>query len=180
MPAVHDERNEPSAALTWAAIVVALGVALALVAAFGGPKNVRLTMDTAGFSLGCGPHRSATLPVGIVANTDDRAGNIISVTLSDGSTNVHVIDFAAMDAGVAFGPFRPERALSFGDARLPQVDHPRTVLPGRQSVVEALVTAGPGVVRPSGFDITVQSGPQTHVLHAEAGRHPVSPCSTAS
>jgi len=43
MSAFRPRQGEPNPALTWTAIVVALGVALAFVAAFGGPKNVRRT-----------------------------------------------------------------------------------------------------------------------------------------
>ena len=40
MAATRPRPDEPSSALTWVAIVITLGIALALVAIFGGPKDV--------------------------------------------------------------------------------------------------------------------------------------------
>ena len=39
MAATRPRPDEPSSALTWVAIVITLGIALALVAIFGGPKD---------------------------------------------------------------------------------------------------------------------------------------------
>ena len=78
MPAFRPRRGEPNPALTWTAIVVALGVALAFVAAFGGPKNVRRTTGgNIAFAIGaCGAFEPKAFPSGVIANTDQHTAPV--------------------------------------------------------------------------------------------------------
>ena len=151
MAATRPRPDEPSSALTWVAIVITLGIALALVAIFGGPKDVRLKADMGTYWLmNCGPNEGKTSPAEIVANTDSQAASI-----------------AAIDAGRAHGRFEPEAAMSVGAARLPAVSHPREILPGHQALVEVLLTSSVPSAHANGYDITIKDGPYTHVVHGE-------------
>lgn len=168
MAATRPRPDEPSSALTWVVIVITLGIALALVAIFGGPKDVRLKADMGTYSLmNCGPNEGKTSPAEIVANTDSHAASIVNVTVGGGSTKVRVADFAAIDAGRAHGRFEPEAAMSVGAARLPAVSHPREILPGHQALVEVLLTSSVPSAHANGYDITIKDGPYTHVVHGE-------------
>lgn len=79
---VPPRRGEPNPALTWTAIVVALGVALA----FGGPKNVRRTTGgNIAFAIGaCGAFEPKAFPSGVIANTDQHTALIMTITPNAG------------------------------------------------------------------------------------------------
>ena len=143
MPAFRPRRGEPNPALTWTAIVVALGVALAFVAAFGGPKDVRRTDGgNVAFAIGaCGASEPKAFPSGVIANTDRHTARIIAITPSAGSSRVDVRDFAVIDAGPADGPLDLETAIRIGVASLPTVAHPHEILPGHQAIIEVRVTS---------------------------------------
>ena len=63
MAATRPRPDEPSSALTWVAIVITLGITLALVAIFGGPKDVRLKADMGTcWLMNCEPNEGKTFP----------------------------------------------------------------------------------------------------------------------
>ena len=170
MSAFRPRQGESKPARTWTAIVVALGTALALVAAFGGPKDVRRTDGgNVAFVIGaCGASEPKAFPSGVIANTDRHTARIIAITPSAGSSRVDVRDFAVIDAGPAEGSLDPETPMSVGFASLPAVAHPHEILPGHQAIIEVRVTSSGRPSHLTGYDITVANGPATHVVHDEA------------
>ena len=75
MSAFRPRQGESKPARTWTAIVVALGTALALVAAFGGPKDLRRT-DGGNVAFAIGACGASDRTGETAQNATDKAGSI--------------------------------------------------------------------------------------------------------